>query len=196
MTVLKLLKRSLHLKQKPRGHSCSSLYPIELGLPPPPEKLFERREAFAAAVEGHLLHTSGDNDTPLDCLYRMYIHLMLDQRQLFLDETDHFWRRGWQIETIPEPSGNDHTTWAVLACITQALTAAFYQRIVKKQGGSIEDVPSWAMDVEPLSTVLKVPFWDPKKKKWTQIADSGDPRAWFVFKEKNILLVSPDLDVQ
>jgi hypothetical protein len=180
-------------------------------LPPPPRELLRGREIY----EIPLLRRQIDReaDTPLDAIYRLYEHIMLDQNIEMRNELEAFWfQPGWPVHEIPDPKDPDSERYAVLAVIPALLVLAFNKRIElglprdapaiftldqldewRAQEREYEKEPEWTAGVPPCKQVLKIPHWENNLRKFVSIDGFGDKRASQEFAKKNILIWQPHI---
>lgn len=70
------------------------------------------------------------NDTPLNCLYRIYERLVLDDTIGYRNEIEYFWhRKGWPVSEIPDPQDAHPDRYAFVAAIPDLLVRAFNRKI-------------------------------------------------------------------
>ncbi|OAA59611.1 hypothetical protein SPI_05809 [Niveomyces insectorum RCEF 264] len=182
------------------------------GLPPPPRFLLAHREA----CELPLLHrrVRSDGDSPRDCLYRIYEHLVLDQHIEIRNELEAFWYHGsaWPVRAIPDPEDRDPERYACLAGIPRLLRLAFNERIRlglprdappiftgsmldawRARPPVFEEDPPWVARVPPLAETLAIPHWDNSVRAFVPLPGFHDKRASKEFADKNILIWQPHI---
>lgn len=185
IAMFKIFSRSQRRKKEQKNliHDCSVFHSIELGIPPPPLEIIQKRPdpAFVERIKAYILKSS--EVTPLASVYRMYVHIMLDDG-LFQKEVLHFMAKRWQAKSIPDPHDRDTERLAMLSCTVALLVDRMRER------GISDDLPGWATDVPPLPQPLVIPFKNKERGKQETLSKIDDPRASAIFGRKNILVKS------
>ncbi|EON96700.1 hypothetical protein UCRPA7_7800 [Phaeoacremonium minimum UCRPA7] len=149
-----------------------------------------------------------ERDSPLEAIYRIYEHIMLDQHLEIRNELETFWYHNkWAVRDIPDPKDPDPERYAVLACVPKILCLSFNRRIElglprhapsiftadmmdewKTQPRKFEEEPAWVARVPRLAETLAIPHWDNTQRAFVSLPGFEDERASPEFAEKNILI--------
>jgi hypothetical protein len=179
--------------------------------PPPPREMLRGREIYEVPLLRRRIDREAD--TPLNAIYRLYEHIMLDQNIEMRNELEAFWfQPGWPVHEIPDPKDPDPERYAVLAVIPALLVLAFNKRIDlglprdapaiftmdqldewRAQERELEKEPEWTANVPPCEQVLKIPHWDNDVRDFVTIDGFDDERASREFAKKNVLIWQPHI---
>lgn len=175
-------------------------------LAPSPRELICHREKYELSILQRQA-IDPEHDTPLDALYRLYEHIMLDQNIEMRNELEAFWFHcDWKVCEIPDPKDPDPERYAVLAVIPTLLVLAFNKRIElglprhappiftydeldqwKREERKLEKEPDWVDGVIGCENQLAIPHWNNDQKKFITLSNLDDPGVSEEFAQKNIL---------
>ncbi|KAK2811280.1 hypothetical protein FQN49_008472 [Arthroderma sp. PD_2] len=68
-------------------------------------------------------------DTPMRSLYRLYESMASGEYAPMGRETEYFWYRGWELNSIEDPQDSDPVRYAILASLVEELVTAFNWRL-------------------------------------------------------------------
>lgn len=176
--------------------------------PPPPEEIIAHRRKYIRKIRPWVRWYWGhkDQDSPLQCLYRLYEYFVVDDVIWYRDELEQlWWQHHWAVCDIPDPKDDNPARYAFLACIPYLLVESFNERIkigLARDGPGImtlkqieyyqtrpestkvyETVPEWAKRVPALPQPLVMP-----NHKGALFNGLNGEKAEEAFKSKNILI--------
>ncbi|KAL9030052.1 MAG: hypothetical protein Q9196_001788 [Gyalolechia fulgens] len=101
-------------------------------------------------------------DTPLRSVYRLYEYMCTARHSQVQYETEYFYFHSdparWSVETIPDPKDEDEQRYAFVACIVEALVAAFNWRLSIGLQRDRSRLSFAEMEVNPPRTLV-APQW-------------------------------------
>lgn len=181
--------------------------------PWPPQSIIDNRITYMAQVRARSPRAikGTDRDTPLDCLYRLYELLVLDDTIGYRNEIEYFWHHaGWAVAGIPDPRDPEPTRYAFMAAIPEILVRAFNRNIgmglarytpaiispeeaealrnTPENAKLYESSPDWTSQVRPTTKTLTVPMVE-----GPELVDPTEKELDAAFLKLNIRLGVPHI---
>lgn len=177
--------------------------------PPTPQALLTQPNLYRERLLQRVQRTTRGKgeDTPLFSLYRLYLHLTLNDNVGLRNELGYFWYAKWPVASIPDPRNPSKSRYTVLSAMPALLVESFNERIklglprkadsivtreeleqYQKEEKAFESVPEWTTQVARLEETLVIPHDNNEV-----LASSEDERASAQLAAKNILHWQPHI---